>query len=66
MRNDKENVSVKFSFQLALEVVAFSEELKSSNKNDLASQLFRSGTSIGANIYEAQNAQSKDDFVHKF
>ena len=32
----------------------------------MASQIFRSGTSIGANIREAQNAESKADFIHKF
>ena len=32
----------------------------------MASQLFRNGTSIGANIREAQNAESKADFIHKF
>ena len=32
----------------------------------MASQIFRSGTSIGANTREAQNAESKPDFIHKF
>jgi four helix bundle protein len=31
----------------------------------LSNQLFRSGTSIGANVMEAQNAESKRDFIHK-
>lgn len=31
----------------------------------MSKQLLRSGTSVGANIREAQNAQSKNDFVHK-
>jgi four helix bundle protein len=31
----------------------------------MAFQIFRSGTSIGANIKEAQNAESKADFIHK-
>ena len=31
----------------------------------IARQLLKSGTSIGANIHEAQNAESKADFVHK-
>jgi four helix bundle protein len=34
-------------------------------KFNLANQLFRSGTSIGANIKEAQNAESKNNFIHK-
>ena len=32
---------------------------------DLSKQLIRSGTSIGANVEEAQNAESKADFIHK-
>ncbi len=32
----------------------------------MASQIFRSGTSIGATIREAQNAETKRDFIHKF
>ncbi|WP_017295195.1 four helix bundle protein [Geminocystis herdmanii] len=32
---------------------------------DLSKQLIRSGTSIGANIEEAQNAESTADFIHK-
>ena len=31
-----------------------------------ARQLLKSGTSIGANIREAQNSESKNDFIHKF
>jgi four helix bundle protein len=31
----------------------------------MPNQLWRSGTSIGANVNEAQNAESKKDFVHK-
>ena len=31
----------------------------------MANQLFRSGTSIGANVKEAQGAESKGDFRHK-
>jgi len=31
----------------------------------LSKQLLRSGTSIGANIKEAEQAQSKTDFIHK-
>lgn len=32
----------------------------------MANQLLKSGTSIGANTWEAQNAESKRDFIHKF
>jgi four helix bundle protein len=66
MRNDKPNLIVDISFKLALQVVDFSELLKRKKMHDLASQIFRCGTSVGANIYEAQNAESKADFIHKF
>ncbi|MUH35067.1 four helix bundle protein [Zobellia amurskyensis] len=66
MRNDRENLIVKLTFDLALEVVAFSEKIRADNRFEMASQIFRCGTSIGANIREAQNAESKRDFVHKF
>ena len=66
MRNDKENLIVKLTFEFALEIISFSEEIRKSNRFEMASQIFRSGTSIGANIREAQNAESKADFIHKF
>ena len=63
MRNDKENLIVKLTFEFALEIIGFSEEIRKSNRFEMASQIFRSGTSIGANIREAQNAESKADFA---
>ena len=65
MRNDKDNLIVKLTFEFALEIISFSEEIRKSNRFEMASQIFRSGTSIGANIREAQNAESKADFIHK-
>ncbi|MCB9363886.1 MAG: four helix bundle protein [Flavobacteriales bacterium] len=66
MRNDKDNLIVNLTFDFALEIIAFSEEIRALNRFEMASQIFRSGTSIGANIREAQNAESKADFIHKF
>lgn len=34
-------------------------------KNVIANQLLKSGTSIGANIFEAQSSESRADFIHK-
>jgi four helix bundle protein len=65
MRNDKENIIVEKSFQFALEVVLYCELLEENKKYVLSRQLLRSGTSIGANVREAQNAESKADFIHK-
>jgi len=66
MRNDKENLIVNLTFTFALNIIAYSEEIKAAKKFEMASQIFRSGTSIGANTREAQNAESKADFIHKF
>lgn len=66
MRNDKKNLIVDLTFNFGLKIIAFSEGLRELKKYEMASQVFRSGTSIGANIREAQNAESKNDFIHKF
>ena len=65
MRSDKENLIVKLTFEFSLEIIKFSEEIRALHRYEMASQVFRSGTSIGANIREAQNAESKADFIHK-
>jgi four helix bundle protein len=65
MRNDKENLIVTLSFEFALGIIEFAEELESKRKYVLANQILKSGTSIGANVREAQNAESKADFIHK-
>jgi len=66
MRDDKENLTVKLTFDFALDIIEFSEELEANRKFAIAKQIIRSGTSIGANVREAQNAESKNDFIHKF
>ena len=66
MRNFKENPIVSMTFNFSLDIIDFVQQLKHQKDWDLASQLFRSGTSIGANVWEAQNAESPKDFVHKF
>lgn len=66
MRNDRQNLIVDLTFKFALDIIAYSEAIKSGKKYEMASQIFRSGTSIGANTREAQNAESKADFIHKF
>ena len=62
---NKENAILDLSFKFALEIIKFTENLETIKKYNLANQLFRSGTSIGANIREAQSAESKSDFIHK-
>jgi four helix bundle protein len=65
MRDDKENLIVKLTFEFALDIIEFSELLESKKKFVIARQLLKSGTSIGANVREAQNGESKNDFIHK-
>ena len=65
MRDDKENLIVNLTFDFAIRIIEFTEELEGIRKYNLSKQLFRSGTSIGANVSEAQNAESKNDFIHK-
>jgi four helix bundle protein len=60
-----ENVIVKLSFDFSLLIINKTEELEEKRKYVIANQLLKSGTSIGANIWEAQNAESKADFIHK-
>ena len=58
-----ENLVLDLSMQFAIDIVNLCETLK--GKNSLTNQLLRSGTSIGANIHEANYASSKADFVAK-
>jgi four helix bundle protein len=62
---DKENIVVTKSIDFALGIIAFCEILENKRKFIIANQLLKSGTSIGANIHEAQNAESRADFIHK-
>lgn len=61
-----DNVICSKSFSFAVSVVKLCQYLCSEKKEFILSkQLLRSGTSIGANIREAQHAQSKKDFISK-
>ncbi len=61
----KENIILKLTFEFAVAIVKYSEELDKERKFSVANQILRSGTSIGANVKESQNAESKKDFIHK-
>src|ERR1043166_4074116 len=65
MEQKKDNLIVDLTFNFSLNIVKYTESLESLKKYDLSNQLFRSGTSIGANVYESQSAESKNDFIHK-
>jgi len=65
MRNDKDNVIANKTIDFSLEIINYCEALEHDRKYVIARQLLRSATSIGANVFEAQNAESKADFIHK-
>jgi four helix bundle protein len=65
MHNLKQNIIVEKTVKFALQIIELAELLESKNKFVVAKQLSKSGTSIGANVREAQNAESKADFIHK-
>ncbi len=54
------------SFQFAIRIVHLYKYLCDEKREYILSkQILRSGTSIGANVRESQNAESKADFIHK-
>ena len=62
----KENALIELSKQFAVDIVNLCTDIKEHRKsNILLNQLLRSGTSIGANIHEANYASSKADFINK-
>ena len=62
----KPNVIAEKSEEFAVRVINLSKYLIGEKKEYIISkQIFRSGTSIGANVSESRNAQSKDDFINK-
>jgi len=62
----KESILRDKSYKLAVKMVRLSQVLqKDSKEYVLSKQILRSGTSIDANIREAEFAQSNADFIHK-
>ena len=59
------NIVLDKAVTFALSIIEFCELLEVNRKFVVANQLLKSGTSIGANLYEAQNAESRADFIHK-
>lgn len=61
----KDNLILLKSFEFAKKIVQYTERLEENKKFVIANQLLKSGTSIGANIKEAQSSESRADFIHK-
>ena len=65
MQTKEKNLIVELSFDFALNIIRYTEILDEHKRYVISKQLLRSGTGIGANVREAQNAESKADFIHK-
>ncbi|MCL1667171.1 four helix bundle protein [Elizabethkingia ursingii] len=65
MINFENNPLLEKSVRFSLDIIEFCELLEEHQKIVIAKQLLRSGTSIGANAFEAQNPYSKKDFINK-
>lgn len=61
----EKNLIVKLTFDFGVEILNFADELQRLKKYVVADQLLRAGLSVGNNVCEAQNAESKADFIHK-
>jgi four helix bundle protein len=61
-----ESIIKKKTFEFALETIKIFKLLQKQNEYVLSKRLLRSGTSIGAKVREALNAESTADFIHKF
>jgi four helix bundle protein len=62
----KDNVILNKSYSFALSIIKLFQHLTEDKREFILSkQLIRCGTSIGANVHEAVDAQSRPDFIHK-
>ena len=61
----KENKLVELSIVFSVDIINLVKMLKANHESIISNQIGRSGTSIGANIHEAQYAQGKKDFIFK-
>jgi four helix bundle protein len=61
----KENIVQNKSIDFSIRIVRYCDVLYSKKEFIIANQLLRSATSIGSNIFEAQDAESRLDFIHK-
>ena len=61
----KENKLVELSMDFSVDIINLVKYLKANHETIISNQIGRSGTSIGANIREAQYAHGKADFIAK-
>ena len=61
----KENIILLKTVDFSVGIKKYCAVLMSKKEAAIASQLLRCGMAIGANVAEAQNAESRSDFIHK-
>ena len=61
----KENKLADLSMDFSVQIINLVKDLKAKHESVISNQIGRSGTSIGANIFEANYAQGKKDFISK-
>ena len=61
----KENKLAELSMDFSVQIISLVKALKAKHETVICNQIGRSGTSIGANIYEANYAQGRKDFISK-
>ena len=61
----KENKLAELSMDFSVDIINLVKHLKANHESIISNQIGRSGTSIGANIHEANYAQGKKDFISK-
>jgi four helix bundle protein len=65
MKPQKENIILNKSFEFACDIIDVYTKLSDLKYYRIASQICGSGTSIGANVREAQRSVSTADFINK-
>ena len=60
-----DNMLLDLSFEFAVAIVSLIDGVSSPKSSYMTDQLARAGTSVGANIHEAQYAHSRKDFISK-
>jgi four helix bundle protein len=62
---EKQNLIIEKALDFSVQLIKFCELLETEKKFIISRQLLKSGTSIGANVFESQHAESRSDFIHK-
>jgi four helix bundle protein len=61
----KENIITEKAIKFSLNIIDLYKILIQNNEYIISKQLLKSSTSIGANLIEGQNGESRKDFIHK-